>query len=59
MEFRRHPGTRFDGDDPGPALVEEAGGDARAGPSYLRLGRLPLAFLRAAGFPVRAVRRFS
>ncbi|GGV91053.1 hypothetical protein GCM10015535_48370 [Streptomyces gelaticus] len=30
MEFRRHAGTRFDGDDPGPALVEEASGDARA-----------------------------
>lgn len=31
MEFLRHARARFDGDDPGAALVEEPGGDARTG----------------------------
>lgn len=31
----------------------------RSGADYLRLGRLPLVVLRAAGLPVRAERRFS
>lgn len=30
-----------------------------SGADYLRLGRLPLVVLRAAGLPVRAERRFS
>lgn len=43
----------------GPARAPGARWGFRSGADYLRLGRLPLAVLRAAGLPVRAERRFS